>query len=83
MTLFTRLFEKITGRPHRRANADLVSEAARDLRRDAEGLRSKLRPYSQADDPLVALMTDVFNQRQAQKQIGSYGRNGGNGGAAR
>ncbi len=75
MTILTRLFEKITGRRHRHDNARAVSDAVGDLRSDVEELRSSLRPYVDADDPLVALMTDVFNQRQM--------RNGGNDNGAR
>jgi len=64
MTIFTRLLETITGRPHQRQNARRVADAANDLRRDVGALSSRLRPYTESDDPLVALMTDVFNQRQ-------------------
>jgi hypothetical protein len=37
---------------------------ADDLRQDVHSLARKMRPYVEAYDPLVALMTDVFNQRQ-------------------
>ncbi|WP_065755184.1 hypothetical protein [Bradyrhizobium paxllaeri] len=62
--VFARLIEKLTGRPHRHDNAQLVKQAAGELRRDVGKLSSMLRPYMEADDPLVALMTDLFNQRQ-------------------
>jgi hypothetical protein len=64
MTILVRLFEKLTGKPHQHRNAQKVAAAVGDLRRDVSALSSKLRPYTEADDPLVALMTDVFNQRQ-------------------
>ena len=64
MTIFVRLLETIRGRPHQRQNAQRVAAAASDLREDVGALSSMLRPYREADDPLVALMTDVFNQRQ-------------------
>jgi hypothetical protein len=64
MTAFIRLLEKITGRPHRHGNARMVSEAADGLRREVRELSDTLHPYAEADDPLVALMTDLFNQRQ-------------------
>jgi hypothetical protein len=64
MTILVRLFEKLTGKPHQHRNAQKVAAAVGDLRRDVSALSSRLRPHAEADDPLVALMTDVFNQRQ-------------------
>jgi hypothetical protein len=62
--MFVRLMEKLMDRPHQHYNVQKVSEAANGLRRDVHSLAGKMRPYIEADDPLVALMTDVFNQRQ-------------------
>jgi hypothetical protein len=64
MTILVRFFEKLTGNPHQHRNARKVAAAVGDLRHDVSALSLKLRPYAEADDPLVALMTDVFNQRQ-------------------
>lgn len=58
-----RLIEKLTGTPHRHDNAALVRSASRSLSRSIDDLSATLKPYSKADDPLVALMTDVFNRR--------------------
>jgi hypothetical protein len=69
MTLLTRLWEKLTGRRHQKQNLAMVAEVAGGLTHDVDRLKQKLEPYAQADDPLVALMTDVFNQRQARIQI--------------
>lgn len=71
MSVFVRLMEKLTGRPHQHRTAQKVSEVTADLREDVQMLAVRMRPYVEADDPLVALMTDVYNQRQL--------RNGGNG----
>ena len=75
MTIFVRFMEKLTGIPHQRQNADRVTNVTRELREDIKKLSTTLRPYIASEDPLVALMTDVFNQRQAQQQISDY-RNG-------
>jgi hypothetical protein len=64
MALFTRLFEKLTGRPHQHQTKQQVNEVANDLRQDARRLQSCLEPYTQSNDPLVSLMIDVFNRRQ-------------------
>lgn len=59
-----RLMEKITGTPHRHENAQRVSVAAAELTESTRQLSASLMPYLESDDPLVALMTDVFNKRQ-------------------
>jgi hypothetical protein len=64
MGWIVRLIEKITGTPHRHDNAAMVSLASEKLTQRIDDLSATLRPYSEADDPLVAMMTDVFNRRQ-------------------
>jgi hypothetical protein len=64
MTIFVRLMEKLTGEPHQHRNAQKVADVARELRQEVHELSTTLRPYVESDDPLVALMTDVFNRRQ-------------------
>jgi hypothetical protein len=64
MGWIVRLIEKITGMPHRHDNAAMVSRASERLTQRIEDLSATLRPYNEADDPLVAMMTDVFNRRQ-------------------
>lgn len=64
MALLVRLLEKLSGKPHKHENARVVSQAAAGLREDVHAFTTMLHPYVEADDPLVALMTDVFNQRQ-------------------
>ena len=58
-----RLWENLFRIPHKRENADKVSAASDELTSMSQALRVKLKPYLETDDPLVALMTDVFNQR--------------------
>jgi hypothetical protein len=62
-----RLIEKMTGTPHRRDMADSVAVAAAGVSHSLDELQANLQPYSQSDDPLVALMTDVFNKRQLKQ----------------
>lgn len=59
-----RILEKLTGQPHNHHHADRVADAVAELGRDVRKLSDALRPYSEASDPMVALMTDVFNDRQ-------------------
>lgn len=63
MSAFVRIVEVITGKPHRYEESRKVSEATSALRDDVQKLAEKIKPYVEADDPLVALMTDLFNQR--------------------
>jgi hypothetical protein len=69
--MFLRLVEKLMDRPHQHYTAQKVSEVADDLRQDVHSLARKMRPYVEAYDPLVALMTDVFNQRKMRNGNGS------------
>jgi propanediol dehydratase small subunit len=63
-TIFVRFMERLTGKPHQHHNAERVTDVAPDPREDIHKLSTTLRPYVESDDPLVALMTDVFNRRQ-------------------
>ena len=64
MGVLMRLYEKMTGRPHQHRHAKAAVEAHEDLRREVGELHEALQPYVDTDDPLVALMTDMFNNRQ-------------------
>lgn len=64
MVCLVRLWEKISGSPHRHRMADRVIEAADDLVESANSLREQLRPYEDAPDPFIALMADLYNKRQ-------------------
>jgi len=59
-----RLIEKLTGTPHRHDIADSVHTAAAGVSRSVDRLSAALKPYSKSDQPLVALLTDVFNKLQ-------------------
>ena len=63
-----RLIEKLTGTPHRHDLADSVHTAAAGVSRSVDKLSAALKPYSKADDPLVALMTDIFNKLQMKSK---------------
>ncbi len=64
MTLLVRLLEKLTGSPHRHDNASRVRTATAQLSHTVDDFSATLKQYETAPDPLVALLTDVFNQRQ-------------------
>jgi hypothetical protein len=65
MALLTKLIGKLSGKSREQEEARAASHATlMELRDDIRHLTTMLRPYIEADDPLVALMTDVFNQRQ-------------------
>jgi hypothetical protein len=59
-----RLYEKLTGRPHRHDDAEMVSAAAKELSSSIRELSATLKPYNESGDPLVALMTDVLDHRR-------------------
>jgi hypothetical protein len=63
-----RLIEKITGTPHRHDLADSVHTAAAGVSRSVDRLSDALKTYSKSDEPLVALMTDVFNKLQMKSK---------------
>lgn len=64
MTVFIRLIEKITGQPHRYDNLARVTKAAQELKDELNQLSSVIRPYTESEDPLAALMLDMFNKKQ-------------------
>lgn len=64
MGWIVRLYEKLTGTPHRHEDAERVSRALDGLTNSIEELSATLKPYSNADDPLVAFMTDVLKRRK-------------------
>ncbi|MCK1670324.1 hypothetical protein [Bradyrhizobium sp. 150] len=65
MVLLAQWMKKISGKSREQDDARAASQAAlMELRDDMRHLTTMLRPYIEADDPLVALMVDVFNQRQ-------------------
>ncbi len=68
MSAFVRLFEKLTNKPHKHEESHKVAIAAEALTESARQLSSRIKPYIEADDPLVAFMTDVFNQRSMKRQ---------------
>ena len=63
-----RLIEKLTGTPHRHDIAESVHTAAAGVSRSVDRLSDALKPYSKADQPLVALLTDVFNKLQMKSK---------------
>jgi hypothetical protein len=63
-----RFIEKITGTPHRHDIAESVHTAAAGVSRSVDKLSAALKPYSQSDEPLVALMTEVFNRLQLKSK---------------
>lgn len=62
--ILARLWEKILGVPHRHENSALVALASYELTKEVRKAQSQLKVYTEADDPLVAMMTDIFNKRQ-------------------
>lgn len=58
-----RIREMLFGVPHKHHNAEEVATASRELKHAARSLSAHLKPYMEADDPLVALMTDVMKKR--------------------
>lgn len=62
--MLVRLWETITLTPHKHEESRKVDTVADELLSDVRRLSKNIRPYLDADDPLVALMTDVFNQRR-------------------
>ena len=63
-----RLIEKLTGTPHRHDIADSVHTAAAGVSRSVDRLSAALKPYSKSDEPLAALLTDVFNKLQMKSK---------------
>ena len=63
-----RLLETITGTPHKHEIADSVAVAAAGVARSVDKLSEALKPYANAEQPLVALLTDVFNKSQLKSK---------------
>jgi hypothetical protein len=59
-----RIKEIIMRKPHRRLNAEMVSEATRRLSERADQLSTIIKPYQESEDPLVMLLTDAIIQRK-------------------
>lgn len=59
-----RLWEILSGTPHLRLNAETVKAATSALAKKADEFEVAVKPYTEAQDPLVMFMTDVFNQRR-------------------
>jgi len=70
MTLpFTRLWEILRGTPHIRQNSAMVKQATDSLARKTQELETVVRPYSEAPDPLTALMCDLYEQRRQHANV--------------
>jgi hypothetical protein len=67
MTLI-RLWEKMTGQPHRHDDSQHVVEAANELAQSAKKLNAAIKPYLEAEDPLIALVSDLINQRAMREK---------------
>lgn len=61
--ILERLFEKIIGRPHKKLTSEEVKSVASELNADVGSLTETLKEYHEKDDPLVALMLDIYNDR--------------------
>lgn len=61
---FVRLWEKITGTPHKHMLADSVRAAAIGLSESARSVNEKLAPYKDAPDPFMAAFADLYEARQ-------------------
>lgn len=61
--ILTRIYEKLMGLPHQQHHAARVKQAADELSQDVRNLTRKIERYKEEDDPLAALMIDVFNDR--------------------
>lgn len=76
MSIFVRLVEKVTGRPHQHHNADMVSHATTRLLAAADNFSRQIKPYSEANDPLTMLFNDIREQRKTSEG-GDGNRNSG------
>jgi hypothetical protein len=71
MVPLVRLWEIISGNPHLHKNAKMVNAATNSLTKKTEEFESVIKPYNEAEDPLVMFMTDVFNRRSARAGNGN------------
>jgi len=67
---FTRVWELLSGSPHQYRNAAMVNAATSSLTRRAEEFAHAIKPYREAEDPLVMFMTDLFNRREMRPKDG-------------
>lgn len=63
MSVAIRLWEKLTGRPHEHHNARMVHDATSKLLEANANFFARIKPYSEAEDPLAMLLKDALNQR--------------------
>lgn len=70
MTSLVRIFETLTGKPHRYEESRKVIEAIDDLKDQTTRLLTSVKYYAEAADPIVAFMIDVFNYRAMQHHNG-------------
>lgn len=61
-----RLYEKLTGTPHRHDDAERVAAAVDGLSQATRELSATLKPYIESDDPLVAF-TDMLKRREGSR----------------
>lgn len=69
MTPFIRLWEILSRSPHVRKNSEQVREATNSLVLKAQELESAIKPYTEAEDPLTALMCDLYEQRRQHANV--------------
>lgn len=63
VSITTRLWEKLTGKPHEHQNARMVHDATSRLLETNAYFFALIKPYSEAEDPLAMLLQDALNQR--------------------
>lgn len=68
MSIFIRIYEKLSGTPHQRQNSDMVGQATRDLLTTAEDFSQRIRPYCESSNPLDMLMKDILAQRREARK---------------
>lgn len=66
-TTILRFVETLTGTPHQYKTSETVSRAAESLKASANHVADCLRPYTEADDPITAMMLDIFNAREMRR----------------
>lgn len=61
---FVRLWEKLTGTPHKHSLADSVRMARMGLSESARSVDERLAPYNNSPDPFMAAFADLYEVRQ-------------------
>lgn len=74
--ILTRIYEKLMGLPHQKHHAERVKRAAEELSQDVKSLTQRIERYREEDDPLVALMQDIYNDSETRKSFRLLGHNG-------